>query len=385
MKCLTNIVGVTKDDCVCLTAGLDSEMIARLGKSTSGLYLDDLPGGITLRALDYMDSCNNMAEMSFRALESAALKLESDIAVVINDKYNKVASNFNGMIGQMSYSGTMNTERRWQGMIFRTANNSDAVMTVSRVMLVANETGIVNFKIIKASPGMAMGEEVFSGNINAVAHNYSSFDFTNPLVMPLSDNGKQLDYFFLWDTSTVPGIQPKDNKIDCGCSAAQTQTILSYLKPMGVELSSITNLQDGKVDNFTHGILVDAVIKCNNAELVCREYDENEAIAVVLSYAIWYKAGELLIEDVQKSPEVNRFTTMNREYLWGKRNHFRAEYDSRISYLSASLDLNSSSCFICKQDGLFKATIMATDYQEPVNITYESYSVPGILATQRRQ
>ena len=52
---------------------------------------------------------------------------------------------------------------------------------------------------------------------------------------------------------------------------------------------------------------------------------------------------------------------MNKEYLWGKRNHFRASYEGRINYLAASIDISSSSCFICKDTGFVVAAINSTD------------------------
>jgi hypothetical protein len=83
--------------------------------------------------------------------------------------------------------------------------------------------------------------------------------------------------------------------------------------------------------------------------LFCREYSEDDAVAVVMGYATWYKAGELLIEDVLKQPDVNRYTTMAREYLWGKRNHFRKEYENRIIYLAAVIDVMASNCYVCRE------------------------------------
>ena len=39
---------------------------------------------------------------------------------------------------------------------------------------------------------------------------------------------------------------------------------------------------------------------------------------------------KLLVKKVLSSSEISRITLMNRDYLYGKRNHFRAEYEKRI-------------------------------------------------------
>ena len=103
---------------------------------------------------------------------------------------------------------------------------------------------------------------------------------------------------------------------------------------------------------------MDVQIKCETGTLICREYDGNDAIALVTAFAIQYKAGELVIENVMNSGEVNRFTMLRNEQLWGKRNHFRKEYFDRIDYLSKVIDVSSSDCFICRSDDFFLGHIL---------------------------
>lgn len=387
MKCLTNIVGVTKDECECLIGGLDEAERIEVKKSTSGLYLDNLPGGVSLRGLDDADACNGMAKMSFQALEDAAMMLEESIKVALSNEYKSVPQ-FSGMIGQMSYANTMTISKRWQGQVLRASHNSDAILSISRAIFIVNKSGPSTFKILKVEHGAAMGTEVYSQDIELNGNNYVAIDIPdtylgNPMKFPLLENGRPVDYYFLWDTSQIQDVLPKDNKLDCGCSKAVTDSMTRYVKPIGIEVESLNNVTDSVATNRAHGILIDVTIKCNNAQLICREYDSNEAIAVVMAYCIYFKAGELLIEAVLKSPEVNRYTQMSREYLYGKRNHFRKEYDDRMIYLGESIDASSSSCFICKDNSMGKDAIIVTDYNSVRNYDLNnSYSRAGINATK---
>ena len=85
--------------------------------------------------------------------------------------------------------------------------------------------------------------------------------------------------------------------------------------------------------------------------MFCAEYKATEAIAVTMAHAVRFKAGYLLIEEVLKSPDVNRFTTMDRTYLWGKRNHFDKDNMNRIAYLTETIDVYAFNCFVCKYKG----------------------------------
>ena len=94
-------------------------------------------------------------------------------------------------------------------------------------------------------------------------------------------------------------------------------------------------------------------------KLICREYDRENAIAVTMAWAVMYKAGELLIESILNSNEINRYTMMNREALYGKRSHFRKEYETRIMYLAQVIDFSSSDCFICRDNTMYMSGIMS--------------------------
>lgn len=355
MECLNNVVGVTKADSECLTGGLDAETLNKLKVSVSGLYMDDLPGGVHLKALRHIDTAKSMADLSLTARDNAIKTMEDDLLLKLNEKYRQGRRAYVGNIGRASYTSALPAGRRWEGIRIRPTDGNDAVINLSRVQCVFSSTVAVpvTFYIIRAIVDGIQGETIQQFTINAPANAYAEHRFSPALELPTRINNSMdnVEYWIVYDT-TVPGIpyRPKDTKIGCAsCNSVATDILAEYVKVYGVTLNDINRLDQKTQDDYSHGIILDVDLRCETASLFCREYTDDNAIAVAMARAVWYKSGELLIEEVLKSPDVNRYTTMQRETLYGKRNHFRAEYDQRIVYLADSIDVTASNCYVCRQ------------------------------------
>lgn len=352
MQCLTNIVGVTTSECQCIIQGLTPQEVASLKVSTSGLFLDDLPGGVHLKALTNTDACRKMSQMALTAITNAVKTTEDDLVVAMNNRYEKNRNTYMGQIGRLSYAQTLPVSRRWQFVRIRPNDISDAVMILSKVTVIINEARTFNIRLFKVPYNSVMGEQIAAWPVTTTAHAYQSVILPTPLKMAFYENGQQYEYYFAFDRDEDGGtMMPKDTKIECAtCPSSQQKIGLNeFVNIYGGEIDDINNLQNPNLDSYSHGLILDVAIKCDNEKLFCREYNEDDAIAVAMSRAVWFKAGELLIEDVLKQPDVNRYTTMAREYLWGKRNHFRAEYESRINYMAAVIDVTASNCYVCRE------------------------------------
>lgn len=352
MQCLKDIVGVTKYDTECLTGGLDAETLAKLHASTSGIYMDDLPGGVHLKALKYIDSARSMADMGLTARDNAIKTMQDDLVVALNERYKQGRKSYIGQVGRMSYAQTLPGGNRWQGLRIRPNDFNDAIMTVRRITVIMDQAVTFTLRLLRVPVDSVMGEEIGSWQFTTTANAYKSIDLETPLRLPftVSDGNALVEYWLIYDTEeSGQSFRPKDTKIGCNsCNSVAADVLEQYVKVWGVTVNDPSQLTGKTQDSYSHGIILDVDVRCDTNTLFCREYDENNAVAVAMARAVWYKAGELLIEEVLKSPDVNRYTTMAKEYLWGKRNHFRAEYDQRIIYLSASVDVSASNCYICR-------------------------------------
>lgn len=359
MDCLKNIIGITNTDCLCVLDGLTDDQKAAIKVSESGLFLDELEGGLSLRAVKYLDACQNFAQMALAARDTAIKKIYADIMVALSQKYKAGKQAFTGQIGRPSYTRTMNGQSQFQFLRLRAAENTDAVLKITGLRIIVDRVATFHVRLLKTFSGGNQGTEIMNVEITSLANAYTTIPLPNdqPLSLPLMDNGTANDYYLVWDRVEAGGANPKDIKIDCNCGSGNGFT--SYLEARGGELTDVNMLGTKTTDEFTHGFSIDADIRCTPGDLICREYDRENAIALTMAWAIMYKAGEILIEKVMNSGEVNRYTMMNREYLWGKRNHFRAAYDERILYLSSVIDVSSSDCFICRNNVMYVGGILS--------------------------
>lgn len=351
MQCLTEVVGVTQSDCQCIVANLNTDELAKLRASTSGLYMDDLEGGVHMKAITKIDACKPFMQMAIGARDNAIKRVEDEVVLAIANQYKKDKPNFIGQIGRMSYAGSLGVARNWQGMQITPYQASDGVITLNRLFLVLNGAATVTVKILRVIVGSVMGEEVASYPVTTTANNFTTVDIgAGPVKLPLVYQGEAVEYYAVYDLSGAPGVQPKDTGINCSTCNKGIAPFSDYVTVRGVQLNDTNYLNDKITDAFSHGIIMDVEIRCDSEQLICREYKADDAIAIVLAYATWYKAGVLLIEEVLKQPDINRYTMMDKERLWGKRNHYQKQYEERITYLAATINVWDSNCYVCKEN-----------------------------------
>jgi hypothetical protein len=351
LECLTNIIGVTTSENTCITQGLTTDQKAAIKLSTSGLFLDDLEGGVHLKAVTNADATKGFYNMATGAITGAVRRLEDDLIIALNNKYRKSRKNFEGTIGRMSFATSLNASGDFQGLRLRASDYGDAVITINKINVIINQDATFILYVFRTLAGETDGEIVTQYAVTATANAYATITPTDPLKLPLTDQGNTYDYYFIWSRTEAGGAYPKDTKIQCStCNKTSGTGISEFIEAKGVQYNGALGTFEGVItDEFSHGLILDASIRCDNERLFCREFKEDDAVSVTMAWASLYKAGELLIEEVLKSPDVNRYTTMDRTYLWGKRNHFKKNYEDRITYLAAVIDITASNCYVCRE------------------------------------
>jgi lysophospholipase L1-like esterase len=114
-----------------------------------------------------------------------------------------------------------------------------------------------------------------------------------------------------------------------------------------------------------NGLVLDVELKCKMAEIICSsEYPldfENSADAMNMAVAIQLRAGARLYEDILASPNINRFTMMNRDQMRESINNWNTQYQAAIVSLCENANIDANDCFICKitNTSLTKQTILS--------------------------
>lgn len=358
--CLENIIGVTKSDCPCILEGLTTEQKNALAVSKSKLYLDDLEGGISLQSIKDTSLCGNMADLALGAISNAVQTVSNDLLVLLNKKYAKNKKTYTGLIGSTAFSAEYNFTPRNAGVMLRPREVSDGVFTLEKVHLAWN-TQINNAHlVVSRSPSGSSTQaiKIFETDvIVTVANGVAEHTLPSPLSLPLAIDGVAQDYFFTIDKTHQLG-KPLNTSASCNCGNAEKK-LKEFVQVLGVTGNEVNGKMN--VSSYSGGIILEGNIRCQSEKFVCREFDENDAVSVCLAYATRFKAGELLIESVLASDDLNRNTMMRREYFWGKRNHFRKEYAGRMKYLENDgvIDIESTDCYICKDDSMHITGIIA--------------------------
>lgn len=350
MDCLNSIVGISKTNCPCLENGLSPEEIAGLAESKSGLYLDELEGGIFLRDVVQLDKCETFINIQKAAIETAKTHYKADLFSKLNERVQVKKTAFIGEIGKPSYTGSLDVSGRLQ-FIKLQPKESDAMVHLDLVRVFLNQDTTTTVWLIEMKAGATEGTILKTEEVTA---QNGILTFPANAALPLKRNGVFLTYYIVFER--IGDVKPRNIKASCGCSGGDAYA--KHIEVGGGETEVFSALTTVKPDEFTHGFSLDVQIKCETGSLICKEYDESDAVALVTAFAILFKAGELVIENILNSGEVNRFTMLRNEHLWGKRNHFRKEYFDRIDYLSKVVDVTSSDCYICRDDNFFLGNIL---------------------------
>lgn len=351
MECLEQIIGITQTNCPCVQQGLTPEEIAELSVSKSGLFLDELEGGVFLRDVQQLDKCQSFIEMQKAAIATAVKHFSADLFAKLNERVQVRKTAYIGDIGRPTYSGTLDVSGRLQFVKLTPNKESDAIVHLDLVRIFLNEDTTTNVWLIEMKDGETEGNILLTDELTSV-----NGILTLPVNagLPLKKNGVFITYYVVWER--IGSVKPRNIKVSCGCSGGDA--FAKHISVGGGETELFSGLSSTNTDIYTHGFSLDVQIKCETGTLICKEYNENDSVALVTAFAILYKAGELLIENILNTGEVNRFTMLRNEHLWGKRNHFRKEYFTRIEYLSKSVDVSASDCYICRSDDFFLGHIL---------------------------
>lgn len=347
MECLKNLIGISDTDCECTLDGLTEEQRAEMKISVSGLYLDrDLTGGINIADIKDLGACGSYFRMAKEAIKAAQNKFEADIELAIGNRYKTQKNNFRGDLGRLTFTQSLPKTKNFQFLEISPKVHTDAVMVLNRGRIIVNSADTVSVYIL-AKKGDGDPAVIHVATVETQAHRFTNFELPANANFPLQIGGEKMTYYVAWEGAAE--TLPLNNSVLCGCSGGEAHEAYVILK--GGETEDLTELSAS--DNFAHGLSLDVEIKCSVSQLVCREFSNQNKIAVSSAWANLYKAGEILIEKVLNSAEISRITMMNREYLYGKRNHFRSEYEKHVAYLSYEINVRDGNCFICAADSNF--------------------------------
>lgn len=346
--CLTNIIKLSRTTCECADLG---DVPSDYDEGQSEIYLDELDG-INLKMVGSIADCEKggLWDLMAWARDEAAKQFKADLLSCINSNYTSRRPIYSGLLGQSTFTGSLSLSESKAGIIVTFPQIKGGTMKVKRIGLAINASTAVVVDVFNNDANQTT--PIASYTINSTANTLIYATLGTPLELPMwSNNVNRLEYYFVY--SRV-GFQPKDMKGDCGCGGVAPGW-KSWASVKGIKGSG-TIYSQYSTDKYLNGILLDVDFRCQTSQLICSDDKpldfDNDGWDMQIGYANRWKAGELLLQKMLDSPELNRYTMMDREKTYGMRNHARKMYNDFIQYLCENKEI-STGCLVCKPNPNF--------------------------------
>lgn len=367
--CLTTIIGLSQTNCECFDDNkpIDSNV------SDSGIFLDEIEG-LTLNMADAASECESgsLWDILSGARTNGITYFKSDLMASLAQKYKQKRHPFMGTVGSSKFKNSLTLSGAFGGIRIYCANIISGVMTINKIGLAFEQAATFDIEIYNNVDDTP----IHTFTVNSVANKFEWYTLTTPVELAMSDDtGENPQYYLIY---SVSGMKPKDVRGSCGCSSANYKYYWNannpiyksyekdrwseYIMLTGIQGNDISDRENWGTSEYLNGLILDAKFICKTSDLICKnvfDYEGNE-LAFVMAYAVRYRAAAIVIDEILSSGNLNRYTMMEREALYGKRNNYIKEYQNRISYLSDNINWKANDCLTCNDfDDVVKVGIFS--------------------------
>lgn len=354
MECLENVIKLSQTTCECFA---DAPEDYNVGKSD--IYLDELEG-LTLDLVSGSRNCEqgNIWEMMAKARTNATKQFKADLLSCVGITYKSKRNNYKGLVGNVSFTQTLNYTENMSGLAGKFSNIIGGTMIINRIGLLFSMTSTFNVSIYSSDD---LTTPIATYPVTSAANSLQYVTLSTPLELPLWSNQTSIiTYYVVYDL--IGTYKPKNNKADCGCSNKQAVAYKTWGNFYGIKGNNSSSLDSFNTTTEFNGLVLDVDFKCDTKRLICSDdmpLDfENDGRAMQIAYCIRFQAGYLLAQLILDSQEVNRYTLLDREALYGKRNYYKKKYEDWIAYLCENTEITNTDCLICRPNNNFvKGTI----------------------------
>lgn len=365
LDCLTNLVGLTDKDCECYS-GSKPDGFDSLNETESGYYLTDEDYGFPIldsiyAAVDCGDA-NSVYSVLQRARTAAINSIYTDLQAALLQFWDKAVKPFSGLVGQRRSTTTRTPSASTVGQLWQPNPIKDASFMVAGIWIGVSQAGAVEVTISSNDPDFDTVSQTFTVT---TAGKFQYFTFTNPVELPLYSkntvSGNCCGTCGLrYTISYVPanGVKFLDNKFSC-CGGHNTEW-KQYITAKGFETNDLDSLLEDcteSTNSMAQGLAVDGYLACDNLQWLCELKELNgKDLRDVLARAIQFRSTVFMAQHVLDSPEINQWTTLNREALYGKRNHAQKRFDEYMLWIAENVPVGMTGCYKCKPSKIQRRT-----------------------------
>lgn len=349
--CLENVVGLSESQCECFTPpdGVTPD------QSLSGYFIDDMEVGIPLKFPASARDCgdDNVFTIMINARKEAAkefiTEFGSNLAEFTNPRYSEVISRMGEIQPKVNVMLSVPMENH-VGMLMHMRRIRGGTMQINQAQIRANgDLADSNLKLYHSLNNFAtpiidpIPFSASSGVLTTIA-------LETQLDLPNCDDfGNAITYALLYERQ---GSGPFNYRLTCGCTSKPKPAWYNYADVVGVNVADPSECAEwSKEQNRTYGLIIDTKFTCTNLDWICRPFDadwKRNGYWRVIAKTLQLMAINKVIGYILNSTQMNRYTLVKNEFLYGKRNHNRKEIAERLAWLSQMVPPESVDCYTCK-------------------------------------
>lgn len=357
LDCLQNLVGLTDKECACFD---ESELagFAELNESETGYYLTDEDYGLPMlesiyAGIDCGDETNVFSVLN-RARTFAVNAIYTDLQAALRQRFDQTVTAFSGLVGQRRAGGTrtVGASATTIGQLWQPKGVKDGKFVATHIWVGVDTAGPLTISISSNEPDFVPFSQTVTVATGGV---FQKFALTAPVELPLysknTDYGSGSNCGVRYAISyPSAGLKPMSNVFSC-CGGMNTGW-KAHIVAGGFETSDLDGLLDNcgyTCNGYAQGLAVEGYLGCDNLQWLCELKELNgKDLRDVLARAVQHKGAQNLAQHILDSTNINFWTTLNRESLYGKRNHAKAQFDILISWIADNLPNGVTGCYKCR-------------------------------------
>lgn len=329
MKCLENIIGITRTPCQCLSDCLPKGY----SNSDSGLYIDELSESpISIHQLRGASECKDIGILLNTAKENAIKEFKRELYKQLYARYKTSAKPFSGIIGSLSNNRILELNTNYAGISIQ-GKLSGASCNIKKINTAFDRTASFDLLIYKRD------ERIKTIHLQSIVGQIK--ENTVDIQLPLYDDYGPIAYYLVYQKIG----NPKDNTISCNCGGKESM-IAQYIDVRGITSDSIGNYAQS---GYANGLLIEAELSCNTEDIVCNALND-QFLKVAIEWSILRKAVEILITGVLNSTVINIESLANREQMYYNAQSLSKKFNNDVQWIAENIDLTDNGCFICNSD-----------------------------------
>lgn len=349
MECLENVIKLSQTTCECF-----EDVPPDYNEGKADIYLDELEG-LSLDLANGSENCEqgNIWDMMAKARTNATKEFKKDLLDCVNSNYMPKRNGYKGLVGNVSFNQTLNYTENMSGLAGKFSNIVGGKMIINRIGLLFSTTSTFNVSIYSSDD---LTTPIATYPVTSAANSLQYVTLSTPLELPLWSNQTSIiTYFVAYDL--IGTYKPKNNKADCGCTNKQAVAYKHWGNFYGIKGNSPSSLDSFNTTTEFNGLVLDVEFQCDTKRIICSDdmpLDfENDSRAMNIAYCIRYQAGYLLAQLILDTQNINRYTMLDREALYGKRNYYKKSYFDLIGRLCETTQITNTDCLKCRPNNNF--------------------------------